>query len=179
MLAALRQHVRQFVDSPSLKPWRGIAADTGIAIQAWIAEIGGHVQAGVRLALHGQQFVRWTQMLFKNRYAERVPEQIAIFFGEPGLAVVSKRYHRMTELHRMRELEAVLGKTPQLLRWACDGRRMEACRLLRPAGRKNPDQLGLPKTRRQNSRARSRIHWMYEKCARFPAPDFYDHGTSD
>ena len=54
---------------------------------------------------------------------------------------------------------------------------MEACRRFGPAGPKDADQLGFLKTRRQDSRAQSRIHGMYERCARYPAPDFYDHGS--
>src|SRR5580704_3168419 len=77
----------------------------------------------------------------------------------------------------MTELKTESGDAPELLQRARDRTRVEACRFVIPTSRKNPDQLGLFKTRRQNSSARSRIHGMYESCARFPAPDFDNHCT--
>src|SRR5271155_5178138 len=77
----------------------------------------------------------------------------------------------------MPKLETQGGDTPELLQRARDRPRVEACRFFIPTSRKNSDQLGLLKSRRQNSSARSRIHGMYKSYARFPAPDFDDHGT--
>lgn len=136
------EHIRQLFDSPSLEPRRGIAADAGIAIQSGIVEIGGHVQSGMRLALHGQQFIAGTQVLFKNRYAERVPEQVAIVIGETCLVPIGKYDHGMTEF------DAVPGEPPQLFGWGCQGGRLEACRPIGPTGRKDANQLGFLKTRR-------------------------------
>lgn len=124
-----------------------------------IAEVAHYMQTGVRLALHRQQLVARAQVLFKNRHAERVPEQVPIVIGKTGVALVGERYYRMAE-H-----ESVLRQTAQLFHRPCDGGRVEAYRCFGPAGRENADQLALLKTRRQNSCARSRIHRMYEWCA--------------
>jgi len=104
--AGLRQHFRQLVDSPSLKPRRGVTAYAGIAIQPRSAEIAHHVQPGMCFAFHCEQFVACTQMLFENWYAERVPEQVSIVFGETRLALVGEYDHCMLEF------EAALGEKP-------------------------------------------------------------------
>src|ERR1022692_3165767 len=91
------QHFCKFVDSPSLKPRRGVAAGAGIAIQPRSAEIAHYVQPGMCFAFHRQQFIACTQMLFKNWNAEGIPEQVSIVIGESRLALVGERHHCMLE----------------------------------------------------------------------------------
>ena len=86
-------------------------------------------------------------------------EQVPVVIGKTGVALISERYDRVAK-H-----ESVLRETAQLFHRPCDGGRVEARRFFGPAGRKNADQFALLKTRRQYSRARSRIHRMYEWCA--------------
>src|ERR1017187_5621747 len=98
------QHFCKFVDSPSLKPRRGIAACARIAIQPRSAEIAHHVQPGMRFAFHREQFIADAEMLFKNRYAKGIPEQVSIVIGESRLALVGERDHCMLEF------QAALGE---------------------------------------------------------------------
>jgi len=57
-------------------------------------------------AFHREQFIACTQMLFKNRYAKGVPEQVSIVIGESCLALVGEHHHCMLQF------ETALGEKP-------------------------------------------------------------------
>ena len=73
------QQFRQLFDTGGSRQSRGVAsAGANIALQVKVFAPLYDVQAGMRVALHRQQFVARAEILLKYRNTERLPEHFAI-----------------------------------------------------------------------------------------------------
>jgi hypothetical protein len=127
------------------------------------------------IALHREQFIVLTEVLFEDGNAEGTPQQVAVVAGESRAAFVGERNYGMFEMQPSR------SELQQFVYWPCDGRGLKAGRTVVPTLREDAGHLRLLKPPNKNSRSRSRIRRMHELRAYVaaPKPDANNHCDSD
>jgi hypothetical protein len=172
--SGLGQKLHQLVDARDARnARRSVATRTGFAFQAQMLApllvnlaAAQNMQAGVRVAFHGEQPVFVVQILFVNRNSENAPKHIPILRGKLLFAGMRE------DDHGGFEMQSLIGEPAQFSRRSGDGLRVKAPGPLVPTQRKNAHVPGAVEPWRQNRRARRRVHGMHKVRALALALDF-------
>ena len=126
-----------------------LPAGAASIIQSPAYAAADHVQAGVRFAFRGQEFVLRSEILLENGDAKHPPEQIAIGIGQPDRRVIGECDDRM-QAFQVFGVRCEFSEKPHRGR---DQRGLEFCDGARPSLPENPDGPRLSKAVHENGRA--------------------------